>query len=127
MDSGISYRSNNPTSNYVSGIKTIPDSCKTDQGCIIKQEVYDTKGLKMTRFYGFVQDPSNKWWSSYRTLGLYVNGDTRYIDIIPAYGGLYVRDDYVYSTYINEKDSTKMTFLDLSVGYGMKVYICSDN
>jgi len=115
---------------HSNGIKPVPASCKTDAGCTIKQEIFDSKGLKLTRQYQYIQYSSNKWWSSYTTAGAYLNGDTTSTNIIPTYGGdyaLYLRDDYQHTTSTVEISSDNWTFIDRTSAYGMKVYICSEN
>lgn len=123
-ETGIKY--NDPNYNYNKGIKTIPASCKTDAGCTIKQEIYGSTGLILTRQYQYIQYSSNKWWSSYKTAGTYLNGDTVSTDIAPGYGYLYMRDDYKYSTTTVETSSDSWTFIDRTATYGMKIYICSE-
>jgi len=125
---GVAYK--DAAYKYDYGVKTFPSSCKADSGCIIKQEVYDSKGLKLVRRYTYSQtvregDANDNWWSSYRTVGSYINGDTATTDIIPAYSYLYLRDDYYYSSGTQERDENKWTFIDKTVLYGMKVYICN--
>jgi hypothetical protein len=130
-ETGIKY--NDDSYKYNAGVKTVPAACLTDAGCMIKQEIYDSKGLKLTRQYSYAQYASNKWWSTYRTAGTYLNGDTSSVDVIPKYGGdyaLYMRDDYYKSgtnvDYTKETVPTSWTFIDRTGSYGMKVYICSE-
>ena len=130
---GVGYMM--PAYNYNEGIRDIPAVCKTEAGCVIKEEVYNSKSSTrpvVIRKYDFVQYSTGKWWSSSRPAGDAVNGDTTSTDVILAYGSdslgrVYLRDDYVYKTVTVEKNPDKWTFIDRSKSYGMKVYICSYN
>lgn len=134
-ESGVSFK--DESGKYDAGKKTVPAACKSDAGCIIKQEIYDSKGLKLVRQYQFSQTPDasskEKWWSSHKTSGTYTNGDTTSTDIIPSYGGdtsyLRLRDDYSSSSdsKTQETSDNEFVFIDRSGSYGMKVYICSES
>jgi hypothetical protein len=129
-ETGIKY--NDDAYKYNNGVKTIPSACLSDSGCIIRQVIYDSKGIKLTRQYNYIQYETNKWWSSYKTAGTYNNGDSILTDILPSYGGdsaLYLKDDYYKSGtgYTQETSPSTVTFIDRSGVYGMKVYICSES
>ena len=130
FESGVAFM--HPASKYNDGIRNVPSSCKSDTGCVIKQEIYIKKGnssvLKLVKQYDYLQT-GNKWTSTYRT-GLHVNGDSKYTDIIPPVRELddrklYLKDDYYVKGKTDEKDENKWIFIDRSTKYGMKVYICS--
>ncbi len=107
---------------YTSGIKTIPSECFDDVGCVIKQELYDSKGFNTARFYSFyVDSATGKWRSNTASAN---GGDTISSDIIPTWNYLYLRDDYK-GTYTTETSKTQFVFIDRTTSYGMKVYICS--
>ncbi len=122
-----------PAYNYNEGIVSIPATCKSDAGCVIKVEIYNSGSSTrpiVVRRYDYIQYATNKWWSSHRTAGDAVNGDSVSTDIMPRYGSdtkgyLYLRDDYVYRTTTVETDSSKWTFIDRTGTWGMKAYICS--
>ncbi len=132
MATGPSYK--NSAYRYNDGIKTVPASCKTDVGCIIKQEIYDkNSNLKIVRKYSYSQDSvSGIWWSDYQKSGKYINGDTNTKNIIPAYASstILLRDDYyktgANSDYTKEDSKDQWTFIDKTINYGMKIYICSE-
>jgi len=124
---GIAYAD----ASYTYTPKTFPSACTTETGCIIQQRIYDSKGLKLTRQYDYIQttipgDANDKWWSSYQTAGTYINGDAKYTYIIPGYSDnrLGILDDYYYSGKTDEKTETQWVFKDTSTSYGMEVYIC---
>ena len=101
---------------------TFPSSCFGNVGCIILQEVYDSKGLVAKKQFGYNQDSvTNNWWSSYQISGKYINGDTTNTHIIPRYGDHIKLDDDSGS----ERDYDKWTYIDTTTGYGMKIYICT--
>lgn len=103
--------------------KTMPVECASETGCIIKQEIYDSRGLYAVKQYTYSQtslNSNNKWWSSYVTSGAYTNGDT--------INGMYITQNYkyqyIYDDSAAEKLPTQWSFKDWHTSYGMKVYVC---
>ncbi len=125
----------------------IPSACNTDEGCVIKQEIYKlipakqaviknnviitpamsaSLGLVKVITSQYTQLGGNFWTSTYRNAGTDVNGDATAIDILPQYssGTIRLADDV--NTY-GEKLSTQWSVRDASTVYGMKIYICTSS
>ncbi|MDB5258988.1 MAG: hypothetical protein JWO73_196 [Candidatus Taylorbacteria bacterium] len=116
----------------------MPASCKTDAGCVIKEEIYTAKGLWGVRQFDYVQNSTNNnWWSSYQKRGNYVNGDTLATDVISRSTNsndpnnittMGMQDDKVVTTAprtVNEHSADTFTSFDTRTDAGMKIYFCS--
>lgn len=108
--------------------KTLESGCYGGGGCIIKQVIYDSKEIKFIRQYSYVQysssNPTERWWSSYRTAGDALNGpSTPETAVVPDYNSLKIRDDG--KEEVGELKS-QWTVIDDSGSYGMTIYICSE-
>ena len=103
----------------------MPDSCKTETGCVIKQVITNPSGTTYSvRQYNYNQDLTNLWWSTYRTTGKYKNGDTIDTYIIPPSKYQYIYDDYAPAS---EASASQWTIRDNHASYGQTVYICSSS
>ncbi len=114
---------------YEYTVLDVPASCSSETGCVIKEEVYDSGGLRLVRQYNYIQYESasdkENWWSSYQTSGILKNGDTLTHNIIPAYGNLFLWDDYYVAGKTEDRQKNKWTLIDLHTLLGMKIYVCS--
>jgi hypothetical protein len=114
----------------------IPSHCATDEGCVIKQVIYNKKNNAVavwdTRYVDFrqtsIQDgATSDWWSSYTPTGRAKNGDGIRANIVPA---LFGKDNKYYQIailddYGTEKSAAYVTMYDDSPYYGQDVWFCS--
>lgn len=124
-------------------IVTMPASCKTDGGCIIRQKIYKKytdpvmgSGWYEDRLYAvrdieYRQEVSptgasaeQLWVSSYRAGGGVKNGDTTTSNVIKPFSYLYLRDDA--NVEAGETDNDKFSAYDYTRSYGFEIYFCSE-
>lgn len=119
----------------------IPASCYSDSGCVIRQEIYSTKGLHRALVVDFYQDSATGIWSStYNRSGSRTNGNSTSENVVKPIGNkdvgwVLIRDDRKSVTNVGsnkgsnytEVEKNRLSFYDTWSAYGHKVYFCSSN
>lgn len=109
----------------------VPNECIANGlGCVIKQEIYDSRGIKYTRMYNYKQEAigsgPDSWVGSLVPGKTYFNGDSVSTNIVPSYADsrILLRDDYT-DIHGGETSRTLWVSRDSSTFYGQKIYVCT--